>query len=168
MSKKQKLTHDQKIIKALEKIKTPIVDELRNLSIYFKAEARSNETGIEHIAKNYHSLNPSDVELLEECIKNPSEHIKDRNRTRTYYYYHIRKHDKSHYIQIAHAYYKELKQEDIPGLVELVIGICLQHEFIDERTIRLTIELAKKIPNGSFLMELVENNIRRPRKSKNS
>ncbi len=76
--------------------------------------------------------------------------------------------DKSHYIQIAHAYYKELKQEDIPGLVELVIGICLQHEFIDERTIRLTIELAKKIPNGSFLMELVENNIRRPRKSKNS
>ena len=76
--------------------------------------------------------------------------------------------DKSHYIQIAHAYYKELKQEDIPGLVELIIGICLQHEFIDERTIRLTIELAKKIPNGSFLMELVENNIRRPRKSKNS
>ena len=76
--------------------------------------------------------------------------------------------DKSHYIQIAHAYFKELKEEDMPSLVELVIGICLQHEFIDERTIRLTIELAKKIPNGSFLMELVENNIRRPRKSKNS
>ena len=51
MAKKIKLTHDQKIIKALEKIKTPIVDKLRNLSIYFKAEARSNESGIEHIAK---------------------------------------------------------------------------------------------------------------------
>ena len=101
MSKKQKLTHDQKIIKALKKIKTPIVDEFRNLSIYFKAEARSNETGIEHIAKNYHSLNPSDVELLEECIKNPSEHFKDKNRTRTYYYFHNRKHDKSHYIKVV-------------------------------------------------------------------
>ena len=69
MAKKIKLTHDQKIIKALEKIKTPIVDKLRNLSIYFKAEARSNESGIEHIAKNYHSLDPSDIELLDECIK---------------------------------------------------------------------------------------------------
>lgn len=76
--------------------------------------------------------------------------------------------DKSHYIQIAHAYFDSLKEEDLPALVELVIGICLQHEYIDERTIRLTIELAKKIPQGSFLMELVENNIRRPRKSKNS
>ena len=51
MAKKIKLTHDQKIIKALEKIKTPIIDKIRNLSIYFKAEARSNESGIEHIAK---------------------------------------------------------------------------------------------------------------------
>ena len=76
--------------------------------------------------------------------------------------------DKSHYVQIAHAYYDKLNEEDMPSLVELIIGICLQHEFIDERTIRLTIELAKKIPQGSFLMELVENNIRRPRKSKNS
>ena len=76
--------------------------------------------------------------------------------------------DKSHYVQITHAYYEKLKEEDIPSLVDLVIGICLQHEYIDERTIRLTIELAKKIPNGTFLMELVENNIRRPRKSKNA
>ena len=76
--------------------------------------------------------------------------------------------DKSHYVQITHAYYERLKEEDVPSLVDLVIGICLQHEYIDERTIRLTIELAKKIPNGTFLMELVENNIRRPRKSKNA
>ena len=76
--------------------------------------------------------------------------------------------DKSHYIQIAHTYYDSSKEEDLPLLVELVIGICLQHEYIDERTIRLTIELAKRIPHGSFLMELVENNIRRPRKSKSN
>ena len=76
--------------------------------------------------------------------------------------------DKSHYVQIAHAYYDSLKKEDISALVELIIGVCLQHEYIDERTIRLTIELGKKVPNGSFIMELIENNIRRPRKSTNS
>ena len=74
MAKKIKLTHDQKIIKALEKIKTPIVDKLRNLSIYFKVQSRSNESGLEHIAKNYHGLDPSDIEILEDCIKNPIEH----------------------------------------------------------------------------------------------
>ena len=101
MAKKIKLTHDQKIIKALEKIKTPIIDKLRNLSIYFKAEARSNESGIEHIAKNYHSLDSSDIELLEECINNPLQRIKDRRRARTYYYYHNRKSDKTHYIKVV-------------------------------------------------------------------
>ena len=68
-------------------------------------------------------------------------------------------------MQIVYTNFDQLKDEDMPALVELLIGICLQHEYIDERTIRLTIELAKKIPQGSFLMELVESNIRRPRKS---
>ena len=86
MSKHKRLTHDQKIIKALEKIKTPIVDELRNLSIFFKARSRSNETGMEHVAKNYHGLDSSDIELLVDCIKNPIEHIKDRRYPKTYCY----------------------------------------------------------------------------------
>ena len=101
MSKKPKLTHDQKIVKALEKIKTPILDKLRNLSIYFKAQSRSNESGLEHIAKNYHGLDPSDIELLEACINNPKEHIKDRRYPKTYCYYHSRKHDKNHYIKVV-------------------------------------------------------------------
>ena len=71
-----------------------------------------------------------------------------------------------HYIQIAYSYYDQLKEEDMPSFVELLIGICLQHEYVDERTIRLTIELSKKIPHSSFINELVENNIRRPKKSK--
>lgn len=74
--------------------------------------------------------------------------------------------DKSHYVQIVHANYDSLKEEDLPALVELLIGICLQHEYVDERTIRLTIELSKKIPNSTYVMELVENNIRRPKKSR--
>jgi len=74
--------------------------------------------------------------------------------------------DKSHYIQIAYSYFNQLKEEDMPAFVELLVGICLQHEYVDERTIRLTIELSKKIPHSSFINELVENNIRRPKKSK--
>jgi len=101
MPKKKRLTHDEKIIKALEKIKTPIFDQLRNLSIYFKERSRSNETGIEHVAKAYHNLDPSDVELLEDTIKKPCEHMKDKRYTRTYCYYHNRKHDKNHYIKVV-------------------------------------------------------------------
>ena len=109
MAKKKRLTHDQKVIKALEKIKTPIVDELRNLSIFFKARSRSNETGMEHVAKNYHGLDPSDVELLEDCIKDPIEHIKDRRYPKTYCYYHARKHDKNHYIKVVVKVENDLK-----------------------------------------------------------
>ena len=74
--------------------------------------------------------------------------------------------DKSHYVQIVHASFEQLKEEDYPALVELLIGICLQHEYVDERTIRLTIELSKKLPSSTYVMELVENNIRRPKKSR--
>ena len=74
--------------------------------------------------------------------------------------------DKSHYIQIAYSFFDQLKEEDMDAFVELLVGICLQHEYVDERTIRLTIELSKKIPHSSFINELVENNIRRPKKSK--
>ena len=74
--------------------------------------------------------------------------------------------DKSHYIQIAYSYFDKIKEEDIPLLAELLVGVSLQHDYIDERTIRLTIELSKKIPHATYVQELVENNIRRPKKSK--
>ena len=109
MAKKNRLTHDQKIVKALEKVKTPLVDKLRNLSIYFKARSRSNETGLEHVAKNYHGLDPSDIEFLEDCIKNPIEHVKDRRYPKTYCYYHARKHDKNHYIKVVVKVENDLK-----------------------------------------------------------
>ena len=74
--------------------------------------------------------------------------------------------DKSHYIQIVYSYFDQLKEEDLDSFVELLVGVSLQHEYIDERTIRLTIELSKKIPSASYVIELVENNIRRPKKSR--
>ncbi len=74
--------------------------------------------------------------------------------------------DKSHYIQIVHASFDKIKEDEMPLLAELLVGVSLQHDYIDERTIRLSIELSKKIPNGYFIRELVENNIRRPKKAK--
>ena len=74
--------------------------------------------------------------------------------------------DKSHYVQIVYAYFDQIKEDDIPLLAELLVGVSLQHDYIDERTIRLTIELSKKIPHATYIQELVENNIRRPKKAK--
>ena len=74
--------------------------------------------------------------------------------------------DKSHYIQIAYSYFDKIKEEDIPLLAELLVGVSLQHDYIDERTIRLTIELSKKIPHATYIQELVDNNIRKPKKAK--
>ena len=73
--------------------------------------------------------------------------------------------DKCHYVQIAHSYFDQIKEEDIPLLAELLVGVSLQHDYVDERTIRLTIELSKKIPSSTYVQELVENNIRRPKKA---
>ena len=74
--------------------------------------------------------------------------------------------DKSHYVQIAHSYFYQIKEDNLPLLAELLVGVSLQHDFVDERTIRLTIELSKKIPNSTYIQELVENNIRRPKKAR--
>lgn len=74
--------------------------------------------------------------------------------------------DKSRYIQIVHAQYESIKEEDYPLIAELLIGVALQHDYIDERTIRLAIELSKKIPHNTFINEVVEANIRRPKKSR--
>lgn len=73
--------------------------------------------------------------------------------------------DKSHYVQIAHLYFDQIKEEHFSLLAELLVGVSLQHDFIDERTIRLAIELAKKLPKSTYILELVAANIRRPKKS---
>ena len=74
--------------------------------------------------------------------------------------------DKSHYVQIVYNEYENIKEEDYSLLGELLVGVSLQHDYVDERTIRLTIELSKKLPHATYVQELVENNIRRPKKAK--
>ncbi len=101
MPNKKKITHDEKIISALMKIKTPIIDSIRNIKIFFKERSRSNETGIEHVAKAYHNLDASDIELLEKGIKSPVYHSRDKRYGRTYCYYYRRKKDRKNYIKVV-------------------------------------------------------------------
>ncbi len=74
--------------------------------------------------------------------------------------------DKSRYIPIVYNNFDNIKEQYYPTLVELLIGVALQHDFVDERVIRLAIELSKKIPGSTFINELVEANIRRPKKAR--
>lgn len=74
--------------------------------------------------------------------------------------------DKSHYVQIAHMLFDQIKEDDYDLLAELLVGISLQHEYVDERTIRLAIELSKKIPESTYIQEVVDSNIRRPKKAR--
>ena len=99
MSKKRKLTHDLKIVEALNKVKIPIRDEARCLDIYFKDVSRSNESGKEHIAKGYHDLTVKDIERINQIISDPFYHSKDKRYTRTYCYYGKRKVDRN-YIKL--------------------------------------------------------------------
>ena len=116
MSKRKKLTHDEKIIKALEKVKTPIFDQLRNLNIYFKERSRSNETGLEHIAKNYHNLDVSDIDLLVGGIKKPYRHSKDKRFPKTYCYYYKRKRDRKNYIKVIVKVENDMKTAYISSI----------------------------------------------------
>lgn len=74
--------------------------------------------------------------------------------------------DKSHYVQIVYNEFSSIEEKDYPLLADLLVGVSLQHDYVDERTIRLVIELSKKLPHSSYVQELVENNIRRPKKAK--
>ncbi|NLB48810.1 MAG: hypothetical protein GX813_03105 [Erysipelotrichia bacterium] len=74
--------------------------------------------------------------------------------------------DKSRYVPIVYNNYENIKEENYPTLVEMLIGVALQHDFVDEHVIRLTIELSKKIPEATFINELVEANIRRQKKAR--
>lgn len=74
--------------------------------------------------------------------------------------------DKSRYVPIVYNNFENIVVEYYPTLVELLIGVALQHDFVDERVIRLVIELSKKIPDATFISELVETNIRRQKKAR--
>ena len=102
MSKKRKGVQPNKsIVHLLNSLKKPIVDTVHNLSLYFKEKSHSNETGVEHAAKSYHGLQPSDVEMIVKGINKPLLFVKDKRFKRVFNYYLKRKVDKKNAIKIS-------------------------------------------------------------------
>ena len=102
MSKNKKgVKPNQTIVELLKKIKVPIYDKTHNLNIYFKDKSKSNETGIEHAAKSYHGLQPSDITMLVKGINKPLLFIKDKKFKHVFNYYLKRKEDKKNAIKVS-------------------------------------------------------------------
>ena len=102
MSKRKKgIEPNNTIVELLKTIETPIHDKVHNLDLFFKTQARSNETGFEHAAKSYHGLQPSDIEVLVEGIKKPLLFVKDKRFKHVFNYYLKRKYDKKNAIKIS-------------------------------------------------------------------
>ena len=101
MSKKKKLTSNEKIQKALEQLPNPIIDKKHGIKIIcINDRARSNQSRIEHIVLQRHSLTPSDIERIAKNI-NESDLIKDKERKFTYNLYFRRNSYNNEYIKVS-------------------------------------------------------------------
>ncbi len=101
MSKKKKLTPDEKVRKALEELPCPIIDTKHGIKIYcVNDRARSNQSRIEHIVLERHSLMPSDIERIPKYI-NESELIMDKERKYTFNLYIKRNNYSNEYIKMS-------------------------------------------------------------------
>lgn len=101
MSKKKKLTIDEKIQKALEELPYPIIDKKHGIKIYcINERARSNQSRIEHIILKRHSLMPTDIERIARNI-NESDLIMDKERKFTFNLYVKRNNYNDEYIKVS-------------------------------------------------------------------
>ena len=101
MAKKKKLTSDEKIQKALESLPYPIIDKKHGIKIFCENDrARSNQSRIEHIILERHSLMPSDIERIARNI-NESDLIMDKERKYTFNLYVKRNSYNNEYIKVS-------------------------------------------------------------------
>lgn len=101
MSKKNKLTHEQKLINALQKLPNPLEDKRHNILIRFVDDkVRSNETRFEHIVLARHELRPNDFKRIVTHIKN-AKLKQDGERKGTFNIYIKRNGYNSEYIKIS-------------------------------------------------------------------
>ena len=108
MSKRKKLTNEEKLISALKKIPCPLIDKRHNLEIYFDDNrARSNQSRFEHIVLSRHQLKQKDIERIPIHIKK-CIFKKDQERTDTYNIYIKRNNYSGEYIKIS----VEIKQSE--------------------------------------------------------
>ena len=107
MKRRNGITYEQKLIDALEKLPSPLIDKKHNLKIYFvNNRARSNQSRFEHITDLKHGLLASDIERIVRYI-NSSKLKMDHDRKETYNLFIKRNSFSDEYIKIS------LKIEDI-------------------------------------------------------
>ena len=88
MTKRKPTIYDpHKLIEAIAKWPSPIVDKKHNLSIYVEGRARSNQTRIDHIVEYGHDLKVRDLELVPKGIANYLSYKKDPYYKDTFNYY---------------------------------------------------------------------------------
>lgn len=85
--RKPPLYDPTKLIEAISKWPSPLIDKKHNLSIYVEGRARSNQTRIDHIVEYGHDLKVRDLNLVPNGIKNYMAYKKDPNYKDTYNYY---------------------------------------------------------------------------------
>ena len=101
MTKKNRITYEEKMISILDQLPYPIVDKKHGIKIYFKNKrARSNQSRYEHIVKSRHGLKPNDLERIPRFI-NQSTLRKDRERKDTFNIYIRRNSYNNEYIKIS-------------------------------------------------------------------
>lgn len=101
MAKTKGLSYEEKLIKALKELPSPLEDKRHNLKIYFDDnKARSNQSRFEHIVMRRHELLPSDIKRIPRyiifCIFK-----RDPERTDTYNIYIKRNSYSDEYIKIS-------------------------------------------------------------------
>ena len=70
MSKRKGPSYEQKLINALNKLPSPIIDKRHNLEIHINDNrARSNQSRFEHIVSFRHGLRPRDILRIPRYIK---------------------------------------------------------------------------------------------------
>ena len=101
MARKKSLTHEEKIIKALNTLPDVLEDNKHRIKIKFiNDQARSNETRFEHISLARHQLTPNDIKRIQKEISNSELRIDDA-RTKTYSIYIKRNNFNDEYIKIS-------------------------------------------------------------------
>ena len=90
-----------KLIEAIEKWPSPIIDKKHNLSIYVEGRARSNQTRVDHIVEYGHDLKVRDLESVPEGINKYFSYKKDPTYPKTYNYYIQRKGEDKGFIKVS-------------------------------------------------------------------
>lgn len=101
MAKRKGLSYEQKMLNALKKLPSPLIDNKHRLKIHFIDDrARSNQGRFDHIIVFRHGLTQSNIERIIEKINN-SILKKDPERTDTYNLYIKRNNVGNKYIKMS-------------------------------------------------------------------